>query len=302
VIVQDNTFVATALAVRHVEATPVLVDHDPDSYNLDPRRTAEAITSKTKAIIPVHLYGQPSDMDEINEIARENGLLVIEDGCQAHGARYKGRRVGSLGDAGAFSFYPGKNLGGMGDGGAIVTNNDALAQWVRAARNYGSTIKYRHTVQGFNSRLDSIQAAVLRVKLRYLDDWNAKRQHAATVYRKFLNGTAIELPAHLPTRDHVYHLFVVRVPRRDDLLKHLHEKGIGAGIHYPVPINRQEAMEGCCIVPQPLPESETCCDEILSLPIDPFITEQDIETVATEVTRWIKDNPHARSAAAPLPV
>ncbi len=302
VIVQANTFVATALAVKHVGATPVLVDHDPEGYGLDTRRVAEAVTDKTKAILPVHLYGQPSDMDEINEIARENDLLVIEDGCQAHGARYKGQRVGGLGDAGAFSFYPGKNLGGLGDGGAIVTNNDKLAEWVRSARNYGSTIKYHHTVQGFNSRLDSIQAAVLRIKLRKLDDWNAKRQHAATVYRKFLTGSAIDLPTQLTGRDHVYHLFVVRVPRRDDLLAHLHEKGIGAGVHYPISINRQIAMEDCCKVPQPLPESETLCDEIISLPIGPFITEDEIETVATEVATWVKENAHARGGAAPIPV
>jgi dTDP-4-amino-4,6-dideoxygalactose transaminase len=302
VIVQANTFVATALAVRHVGATPVLVDHDPEGYGLDPRRVADAVSEKTKAVIPVHLYGQPSNMDEINEISREHGLLVVEDGCQSHGARYRGQRVGSLADAGAFSFYPGKNLGGIGDGGAIVTDNDALAEWVRSARNYGSTIKYHHTVQGFNSRLDSIQAAVLRVKLAKLDDWNAKRQHAATVYRKFLNGSAVELPTHLSGRDHVYHLFVVRVPRRDDLLAHLNEMGIGAGIHYPIPINRQEAMEECCKIPEPLPEAETLCDEILSLPICPFITETEIETVATEVARWVEANAHSRGGVGPIPV
>jgi len=302
VIVQANTFVATALAVKHVGAVPVLVDHDPDGYGLDPRRITDAIGEKTKAIIAVHLYGQPSNMDEILAIARENGLLVVEDGCQAHGARYKGRRVGSLGDAGAFSFYPGKNLGGLGDGGAVVTNCDALAEWARSARNYGSAMKYHHTVQGFNSRLDSIQAAVLRVKLKRLDDWNAQRQHAASVYRDCLAGSAVELPAELPGRDHVYHLFVVRVGRRDDLLKHLQEKGIGVGIHYPIPINQQEAMRLGCPKPGPLPESETCCDEILSLPICPFIRDTEVETVAKEVAQWIAENDRERMSFGPISV
>jgi len=300
VIVQANTFVATALAVNHVGATPVLVDHDPETYNLDARRITEAITEKTKAIIPVHLYGQPSDMDDINAIAREHGLMVIEDGCQAHGATYNGRRVGSLADACAFSFYPGKNLGGLGDGGAIVTDNDALAGWVRSARNYGSTVKYHHTVQGFNSRLDSVQAAVLRVKLRRIDEWNKRRQHVADLYRQHLQSDALIMPTALPSREHAYHLFVVRVPGRDELLAHLHEQGIGAGIHYPIPIHRQEAMEGACKVPNPLPESETICDEILSLPLCPFITDQEVIRVAESVSTWVQRNAGASSTGLPV--
>ncbi|MFH1110052.1 MAG: DegT/DnrJ/EryC1/StrS family aminotransferase [Planctomycetota bacterium] len=290
VITVANTFVATALAIQHTGATPVLVDHEPDGYNLDPRRLSAAITSRTKAIVPVHLYGQPAEMDAIQAIANEHGLSVIEDACQAHGARYKGRRVGSLGRAAAFSFYPGKNLGGLGDGGAVVTNDGDLAQWLRAARNYGSTVKYHHAIRGFNSRLDSIQAAVLRVKLRYLEEWNATRRHLAARYRELLSSADVTLPFESPDSEHVYHVFAVRCARRDEVLQYLHKRGIDAGIHYPVPIHRQPAFGRQCLVPRPPTQSETSCHELLSLPICPFITETEIEAVATATMKALAES------------
>jgi len=284
-IVPANTFIATALAVHQVGATPVLVDHDPDTYNLDPRRLAAAITSRTKAVIPVHLYGQPADMDAIGVIAAEHGLAVIEDAAQAHGARYKGRRCGSLGRAAAFSFYPGKNLGALGDAGAVVTSDDGLAEWLRAARNYGSTAKYHHTLRGVNSRLDTLQAAVLRIKLRHLDAWNRTRRELADEYRKCLADANVVLPTAAENVEHIYHLFVIRCAGRDALLDHLHEQGIGAGVHYPVPIHKQVAFGRGCIVPRPLTHAGTFCDEILSLPICPYITREEVAGIAREVTR-----------------
>ncbi|MGB2986101.1 MAG: DegT/DnrJ/EryC1/StrS family aminotransferase [Phycisphaerae bacterium] len=284
VITAANTFVATALAIRHTGATPVLVDHDPETYNLDPRRLSAAITSHTKAIVPVHLYGHPADMEAIQTIANEHNLFVIEDACQAHGARYRGRRCGGFGNAAAFSFYPGKNLGAMGDGGAVVTNDDSLAQWLRAVRNYGSTVKHRHAIRGVNSRLDNIQAAVLRVKLRYLDEWNDRRRWLAGQYGELLASSGAILPSERDAVEHVYHLFVIRCSGRDGLLRRLHKHGIGVGIHYPVPIHRQVAFSGGCVVPEPLVNTEALCDTILSLPMCPFLTLDDLETVAHEVT------------------
>jgi len=283
VITAANTFIATALAIKQVGATPVLVDHDPETYNLDPRRLSAAITSRTKAIIPVHLYGHPAEMDLIQAIADEHGLMVIEDACQAHGARYKGRRCGSLGRAAAFSFYPGKNLGAMGDGGAIVTNDDSLAQWLRAARNYGSTVKYRHAVRGVNSRLDTIQAAVLRVKLRYLDQWNHTRRWAAARYAELLHHAPVILPTEREHVEHVYHLYVIRCAQRDAVRERLRQKGIDAGIHYPMPIHQQVAFGRGCFVPIRPQQTETSCDEILSLPMCPFTSVGDIECVAEEL-------------------
>ncbi len=290
VITVANTFVATALAIQHTGATPVLVDHEPDTYNLDPHRLSAAINSRTKAIIPVHLYGQPADMDAIGAIADEHGLSVIEDACQAHGARYKGRRVGGLGRAAAFSFYPGKNLGGLGDGGAIVTNDDELAAWLRTTRNYGSTAKYHHAIRGFNSRLDSIQAAVLRVKLRYLDEWNTARRRLAGHYRELLSTAGVTLPVESPDCEHVYHLFAVRCARRDAVLQQLRDRGIDAGIHYPVPIHRQPAFGSQCLVPRPPTQTETSCAELLSLPLCPFITELEIETIAATLINALADS------------
>lgn len=279
VITTANTFIATALAIYHAGATPVLVDHDPETYNLDPRRIAAAITSRTKAIVPVHLYGQPAEMDLIQTIADEHGLLVIEDAAQAHGARYKGRRCGSLGRAGCFSFYPGKNLGAMGDGGAVVTDDADLAEWLKAARNYGSMVKYHHTMPGYNCRLDSMQAAVLRVKLRYLDEWNATRRQLAARYCERLASANVTLPVARDHVEHIYHLFVVRCYRRDQVLRQLNARGIGAAIHYPVPIHRQVGLSTRCIVPRPLVYTDRYCDQLLSLPMCPCLTEEDMDQV-----------------------
>lgn len=284
VITVSNTFIATAIAIRRVGATPVLIDHDPDTYALDPRRISAAITSQTRAILPVHLYGHPADMDAIQIIADEHGIVVLEDACQAHGARYKGRRCGSLGNAAAFSFYPGKNLGAMGDGGAIVTDSDELADWLRAARNYGAAVKHRHTILGVNSRLDTMQAAVLRVKLREMDDWNERRRWLASRYCDLLADVdGVILPTESPDVEHAYHLFVIRCPQRDQLLAHLKAHGVDAGIHYPIPIHRQADAAGGYAAIHPLPNTEACCDWLLSLPICPFLSEDDLECVVEHV-------------------
>lgn len=283
VIVPANTFVATAMAVHHTGAMPVLVDHERDTYNLDPRRLASAITKRTKAIVPVHLYGQPVNMDAIQAVASEHNLIVVEDAAQAHGARYKGRRCGSFGRAAGFSFYPGKNLGAMGDGGAIVTDDDSLARWLREARNYGSSTKNVHSIRGWNSRLDNIQAAVLRVKLRYLDEWNELRRQRAAIYKDILADADLVLPEEIADVEHVWHLFVVRTTQRDALAAHLNRLNIASGMHYPIPIHRQTAFSKRCIIPSPLNNAEQCAPQLLSLPMCPFISEEEVRTVAQEV-------------------
>ena len=279
VILPGNTFIATALAVTHAGATPVLVDHDPQSYTMRPGCFAAAINQKTKAVIPVHLYGQTADMDAINAIAAEHGVIVVEDAAQAHGATYGTRRCGSLGAAAAFSFYPGKNLGGAGDGGAVVTNDGDLAEWLRRMRNYGSKVKYQHDLAGGNTRLDTIQAAVLRVKLRHLDRWNDLRRDVAKQYDARLSRVPITLPTIGAKRSHVYHLYVIRCARRDELLAYLNERGVAAGIHYPLPIHRQGAYRDRCIVPKPLDYTEAYASQVLSLPIHPHMTSESIDTV-----------------------
>lgn len=299
VITTANTFVATALAIHHAGATPVLVDHDPETYNLDPRRLPAAITPRTKAILPVHLFGQPADMDAIGAFAAEHGLDVIEDACQAHGARFNGRRAGTLGRIAAFSFYPGKNLGGLGDAGAIVTDDDTLADGIRAVRNYGSKVKYHHTVRGFNSRLDSLQAAVLRVKLRHLDRWNAIRRERAERYRELLSETELVLPTVSDGIEHVFHLFAIECHDRDAVLQRLREQGIDAGIHYPIPIHLQPAFGEHCVVPRPLPEAERSAKELLSLPLCPFITELEVDTVAAAVIEAVESATKTESRLVP---
>ncbi|MFQ5493951.1 MAG: DegT/DnrJ/EryC1/StrS family aminotransferase [Phycisphaerae bacterium] len=283
IITTANTFVATALSIQQTGATPVLVDHDPHTYTLDPRRLSAAVTSRTRAIVPVHLYGHPADMDTINAVAEEHGLLVIEDAAQAHGARYKGRRCGSLGHAAAFSFYPSKNLGAMGDGGAVVTSDDSLARWLRTARSYGAASKYRYAVRGTNSRLDTLHAAVLRVKLRCLDDWNARRRWLAGEYGRLLAGADVTLPTETDDAEPVYHLYVIQCDQRDELAAQLRGRGVGVGMHYPVPIHRQQSFARGCIVPGPLSHTERACDRILSLPLCPFLSLDDVETVAHEI-------------------
>jgi dTDP-4-amino-4,6-dideoxygalactose transaminase len=286
VIVPANTYIATWLAVSYAGATPVPVEPDEKTYNIDPSLIEVAITERTKAILPVHLYGQPADMDKINSLAKSYGLKVIEDAAQAHGARYKERRVGSLGDASGFSFYPGKNLGAFGDGGAVVTNDPDIADKVRLLRNYGSRVKYHNEVQGFNSRLDELQAAFLRVKLKKLDQWNARRQIVANSYLENLAQVpSLTLPYVPHWANPVWHLFVIRSLNRDNLMKHLQSNGIQTLIHYPIPPHLSEAY-----VNHPtdsrrhiLPLTEKLAEEVLSLPISPHMTFKEIDTVSNSI-------------------
>lgn len=281
VIVPSNTFIATWLAVSQCGATPVPVEPDVNTHNIDPALIAAAITRRTRAIMPVHLYGQPADMDPVNEIAAKNGLVVIEDAAQAQGARYKGRRVGSLGHAAATSFYPGKNLGALGDGGAVLTNDDAIADKVRQLRNYGSKIKYQHDLAGYNSRLDEMQAAFLRSKLAVLDDWNAKRREIADQYSVLLANANIVLP-HVPEyAESVWHLYVIRSKQRDALKAHLEKYGVSTVIHYPIPPHRQTCYQG--YESQSLPIAEMLAGEVLSLPMFSELDEAEVDRVVTAV-------------------
>jgi dTDP-4-amino-4,6-dideoxygalactose transaminase len=278
VIVPSNTFIATWLAVSYSGATPVPVEPDEATYNIDSSSIEAAINGKTKAIIPVHLYGQPADMDPILEIASRYNIKVIEDAAQAHGALYKGKRTGGLGDAAGFSFYPGKNLGAFGDGGAVTTNNPIIAERVRRLSNYGSQVKYAHDVKGFNSRLDELQAALLRVKLRHLDEWNARRRKIADQYLKeLLSYDYLTLPHVPPWADPVWHIFVVRTPDRDRLQKHLADCGIQTLIHYPVPPHRQGAYQELSHLS--LSISVRIHAEVLSLPMGPAMDAGHVQCV-----------------------
>lgn len=281
VIVPASTFIATWLAVTQAGARVVPVEPDERTCNLDPARIEAAITPRTRAIMPVHLYGQPADMAPINRIAREHGLRVIEDAAQAHGARYQGRRVGALGDAAGFSFYPGKNLGALGDGGAITTDDDALAGTLRKLRNYGSSIKYRHEITGLNSRLDELQSAVLRTKLRHLDAENMRRGVAARDYLEALTDLPLQLPCVHEDAEPVWHLFVVRTPERDALQAHLRARGIGTAIHYPLACHRQPAYSGGQW--PALPIADRIQSDVLSLPMAPYLSRDDIRTVAGDI-------------------
>ena len=284
VITVSHTFVATVSAISCTGAQPVLVDIDRDTYNIDPSQIEKAITARTKAIIPVHLYGQPAEMDTILNIARERHLLVIEDACQAHGARYKGRRVGALGDAGCFSFYPGKNLGAFGDGGILVTNDPAISERVKMLRNYGQTEKYHHVFKAYNRRLDTLQAAVLRVKLRYLEEWNAARQRAARLYDELLKDTAgVTTPRLAPETSAVFHLYVIQHPRRDALMSYLREQGVSPNLHYPVPVHLQPCYEDLGLKLGSLPLTEHAASTVLSLPMFPEITAEQIQYVCKHI-------------------
>lgn len=283
VIVPANTYIATWLAVSYAGATPVPVEPVERTYNIDPTLIEAAITPRTRAIIAVHLYGQTADMDLINEIARRYGLKVIEDAAQAHGARYKGRRAGSLGDAAGWSFYPGKNLGAFGDAGAVTTDDDDLARRVRSLRNYGSQVKYYNEVKGFNSRLDPLQAAVLRVKLAHLDAWNQRRTVIAARYLEALADLPLTLP-HVPAwAEPVWHLFVVRYPERDRLQRYLADRGIGTLIHYPVPPHLQNAYAEMGLSEGTFPVTETIHREVLSLPMGPHLSEGERTAVVAAV-------------------
>lgn len=283
VIVPSNTYIATWLSVSQCGAIPVPVEPNPSTYNVDPSRIEAAVTSRTKVILPVHLYGQPADLDPIIAIARKRGLWVLEDAAQAHGALYKGKRIGAHGDAVAWSFYPGKNLGALGDGGAVTTNSAELAERVRVLRNYGSRVKYVNDVRGFNSRLDPLQAAVLRVKLRYLDEWNARRRALATRYMTGLQNCGLGLPYVPEWAEPVWHLFVVRHPRRGALQGKLKIAGIGSLIHYPIPPHRQAAYSDLGLAPHVFPLADTLANEVLSLPMGPHLAADDAARVIAAV-------------------
>ncbi|MBB3967273.1 DegT/DnrJ/EryC1/StrS family aminotransferase [Rhizobium metallidurans] len=284
VIVPSNTFVATWLAVTHCGATPVPVEPDIRTHNMDPSKIAAAITSKTRAVMPVHLYGQPADMDPINAVAAEFGLIVIEDAAQSQGALYNGRRAGSLGHAAGTSFYPGKNLGALGDGGAVLTSDDGIAAKVRELRNYGSVIKYKHDNVGYNSRLDELQAAFLRVKLEKLDEWNEERRRIADLYTELLQPAGVTLPEVSEGVASVWHLYVIRSEARDALQAHLAQLGVGTVIHYPIPPHKQ----GC--YPEysgfELPISDLLASQVLSLPMFPGLTDRQVEYVADAIQKF----------------
>ena len=287
VIVPSNTFIATALAVTYTGAKPVFVEPEIETYNINPKRIEEKITSHTKAIIAVHLQGRPADMDEINTIAHKHKLWVVEDCAQAHGAEYKGKKIGSLSDAAAFSFYPGKNLGALGDGGCVVTNNKEIADKVRALGNYGSDYKYHHIYQGTNSRLDELQCAFLRVKLKYLDKWNSERQRIAKKYLAGIKNSQIILPLKTDKNfEHVYHVFVIRCKKRDELEKYLQDKGIRTVKHYPIPMHLQPAYSDLGLKEGDLPIAEEISKTVLSLPMYYGLTEEQIEYIIDCINKF----------------
>jgi len=286
VIVPAHTFVATAAAVSHVGASPVLVDVLARTGNLDPSLLEGAITSRTRAILPVHLYGQPADLDPILELAEPRGIAVIEDACQAHGALYRGLPVGTFGIASCFSFYPGKNLGAYGEAGAVATDDPAIAARIRRLRNHGERERYKHVEIGFNARMEGIQGAVLSVKLRHLNEWNDARRVCAADYAAALSECGLELPGVEPDRNHVYHLYVVRTGDRDDLRQHLAEQGIQTGLHYPVPIHLQEAYRGLGYCEGDFPVAEHWAARCLSLPMYAELTTAQIDEVVEGVKSW----------------
>lgn len=286
VIVPSNTYIATALAVSYTGALPVFVEPLLDSYNIDPDRIEEKITDRTRAIMAVHLYGQPAAMQEIRAIADRHGLKVIEDSAQAHGAVYQGRHTGSLGDGAGFSFYPGKNLGALGDAGAFVTNDKELADKVRALGNYGSDYKYHHIYQGNNSRLDELQAAFLRIKLRNLDRWNEQRAAIARQYTEGIHNPQVKLPAVMPGCTHVYHIFAVRCDRRDELEAWLNGHGIGTNKHYPIPMHMQGAYAELGIPEGALPLAEEISATELSIPMYYGMTEEEINYVIETINTF----------------
>jgi dTDP-4-amino-4,6-dideoxygalactose transaminase len=285
VITTPFTFVATVAAIRYAGATPVLVDIEPDYFTIDPARIGSAITSRTRAIVPVHLYGQPADMGPILEIARTRGLTVIEDAAQAHGSEYHGRRCGSLAEIAAFSFYPGKNLGAYGEGGAVTTTRPDLAAACRVLRDWGQETRYEHRLKGFNYRMDGIQGAVLRVKLRHLEAWTEKRSQVARWYAEALDPESVRLPKERPGCRHVYHVYAVRSDDRDGLRDALARAGVQTGIHYPIPVHLQPAHADLGYGAGDFPVAETVAREVLSLPMFPEMTRQQVATVAATVSK-----------------
>jgi dTDP-4-amino-4,6-dideoxygalactose transaminase len=284
VITTPFTFVATVSAICSAGATPVFVDIDPVTFTLDPAKLEQAITPRTKAIIPVHLYGQMADMEPILDIAQHYRLLVIEDACQAHGAEYKGQRAGSLGISGCFSFYPGKNLGAYGEGGMVVTSDDEQMQKIRMLRDWGQEQRYHHTLKGFNYRMDGIQGSVLRIKLRHLEQWTEARRANARRYDSLLGGVqGVATPVETAGRRHVYHIYAIRSADRDGLLRALQAEGVQTGLHYPIPVHLQRAHADLGYGPGDFPESEAAAKSVLSLPMFPELTSRQIETVSAAV-------------------
>ena len=286
VILPANTFIAAALAVSYTGAKPILIDIDTESYNIDTTKIKEKITKKTKAIVPVHLYGQTADMGSILEIAEKYNLKIVEDCCQAHGASYNGKKAGSMGDIGCFSFYPSKNLGAYGDGGAIVTSDEKILEKVSMLRNYGQKIKYNHLIKGFNGRLDNIQAAILRVKLKYLDEWNKARRKYALIYNSLLEDADVITPIQKDYAKHIYHQYVIRMKERDNLSKYLNSKKISTSIHYPIPIHLQKAYSDLNYKKGNFPITEKYADEIISLPVFPELKQEEIEYVVSNVKEF----------------
>lgn len=287
VITVSMTFIATIAAITYVGAVPVFVDVDPQTFAMDASLIEAAITPKTKAIMPVHLHGLMADMDPIMEIARKHGLKVIEDAAQSHGAEYKGRRAGSIGDIGCFSFYPGKNLGACGEGGAVVTNNSEYAESVRMLRDWGQKEKYNHVVPGFNYRMDGIQGAALGVKLKYIEKWTSARRQCAHWYEQRLGNTEIPIPAPADHCRHVYHVYAVQVENRDQVQQFMQDEKIATGIHYPIPVHLQKAHADLGGKVGDFPVTEKLCDRFLSLPIYPEMTEQAVDQVATELIKVV---------------
>lgn len=280
VITTANTFIATAEAIVYTGATPIFVDIEPATGNIDPAAIQDAVTKHTRAIIPVHLYGRPANLDSITEIAEKHRLLLIEDACQAHGARYGGRRVGGFGHAAAFSFYPGKNLGAYGEGGALTTNDDEIASTARSLRSHGESTRYLHKYVGYNYRMDGFQAAVLNVKMKYLDQWTAKRQACAALYTRLLQDANLRLPEDPAGAECVYHLFVAYVENRDKVRKELEKLGVQTAVHYPKPVHLQEAFSSLEHAPGHLPFTEQACDQVLSMPLFPEMTEEQVSYAA----------------------
>jgi dTDP-4-amino-4,6-dideoxygalactose transaminase len=287
VITVPFTFVASVAAVLYAGARPVLVDIDPRSFTMEPSAIEAAITPRTKAILPVHLYGQPADMDPIMEVARRHGLVVIEDAAQAHGAKYKGRPVGNIADIACFSFYPGKNLGAYGEGGAVTTSNPEYARTVRMLRDWGQDRKYHHVLRGYNYRMEGFQGAILRVKLSHLDRWTESRRAIVRKYNELLSDCEVETPSEMPWARHVYHVYTLRADDRDNLQAALTAEGIQTGIHYPVPVHMQPAYADLGYGPGTFPHSEKAAKQVLSLPLYPELPSRAIEEVAVEVRKAV---------------
>jgi len=285
VITVPFTFVATVAAIHYTGARTVFVDIDPRTFTMDPAGLEAAITPRTKAVIPVHLYGQSVDMDPIAEFARRHGLIIIEDACQAHGAEYKRRRAGSMGDMGCFSFYPGKNLGAYGEGGMVVTDNPEYARKIRMLRDWGAEKKYQHVLKGYNYRLEGIQGAILRVKLRHLEAWTEARRAAAARYDQSLAGSGVATPEALPHNRHVYHIYAIRTARRQAWMDALQAEGIQTGIHYPIPVHLLPAYADLGYTAGQFPHSEKAADEVLSLPMFPELTSDQCEAVSIAIKK-----------------